>query len=53
MTVPVPMSRIASDLTATIIVKGRTTFDARVWIGVQILRLAAWIMPIETKIEVR
>jgi hypothetical protein len=49
---PVRMAEIAKDITINIRLTGMKRFAVRMWIGVQIIRLAALILPTATEIEV-
>jgi hypothetical protein len=49
---PVRMGEIAKDITINIKLTGMKRFAVRMWIGVQIIRLAALILPTATEIEV-
>lgn len=51
--ITVPIDHAASHITATVNVIGLRTFSVRVRFGLLVMRLAAWILPFETNVEVR
>ena len=53
MTVSIPMHRLSKQITGTITVTGVRRFNARCRVGIWLLRLAAWVLPIMTEIEVK
>ena len=51
MTLSIPMHRVTKELTATIIVTGVRRFNVRCAVGMWLLRLAAWVLPINVEVR--
>jgi hypothetical protein len=47
------MHRVAKEITATVTVTGLRRFNVRCAVGMWLLRLAAWVLPVKTEIETR
>ena len=45
------MQTIANRLEITVNLRGMTQWKVRVWLGVQLIRLAAWIMWVNVEFE--
>lgn len=50
-TVNLPISRVMKDVTVVVRVTGMTQWHARVWLGEQLLKLAATVMGCAVKVE--
>lgn len=51
-TIHVPISELTGSITVVVTVKGLRAFNMRVWLGIQIMKLAALVLPFETRVEV-
>ena len=49
----VPVSETVGGVMATITMTGLRAFNLRCWVGMQLLRLASWVLPVHTHVEVR
>ena len=51
MEITIPASRVSNNVTATIRLTGMKPFRLRCFVGFWIIRVGAWVLPINTVIE--